>query len=66
MNLSLLFLRTFTVMGTIAAWCDHSLGPNMTHLDAFLQQVNIGYGGKSVQATVVDKCPGCGDQGIGA
>jgi hypothetical protein len=65
-NSSSLFLRTFTVVEPIAARCDNSLGPNVTHLDALLQQVNIGYGDKSVQATVVDKCPSCGDQGIGA
>jgi len=50
----------------IVTRCDNSLGPNMTHLDALLQQVNIASGGKSAQATVVDKCPECGDQDIGA
>ena len=69
-NLSLLFLRAFSVvvvlLDPIATRCDNSLGPNMTHLDALLQQVNIASGGKSAQATVVDKCPECGDQDIGA
>lgn len=46
--------------------CEILLGPNMTHFDALLQQVNIASGGKSVQATVVDKCNNCGAQDIGA
>ena len=65
-NLSSLFLRTFSVKEPIAARCDNSLGPNMTHLDALLQKVDIHFGNKSVQATAVDKCPGCGEEGIGA
>ena len=69
-NLSSLFLRPFTArvvtMDPIVARCDNSLGRNMTHIDALLQQVKISFGQKSVQATVVDKCPSCGDQGIGA
>jgi hypothetical protein len=65
-NLSSLFLRTFSVMEAIAARCDNSLGPNMTHLDALLQNVEIHSNKTSARALVVDKCPGCGDQGIGA
>lgn len=53
-------------MELIAAMCDNLLGPNMTHFDALLQQVNIVSGGTSTQATVVDKCASCGPQDIGA
>ena len=53
-------------MEPIATRCENSFGPNMTHFDALLQQVTINYAGKSVQATVVDKCNDCGAQGIGA
>ena len=38
-NLSSLFLRTFSVMEPIAARCDNSLGPNMTDHDALYSKL---------------------------